>query len=1034
MADEATFLRRLRHSKLTLSQFERILGTPDAHLEQQTGASPEWIRRFLEVFADRDPADEEDPSRPASDEEVAASAMLRPLLPLVRRSTDSVRAVATEILQKYLDVPIDETTIVEIVLDNLPDRLVRVMFERTYVLELASARLEGRLNGADAHARFDDFSKSVSQPSGSRRFFREYPVLARQLLRRIDDWEFQAGHFLEALAGDWSDLRAAFFAKGDPGRLIHLESEAGDRHRHGKAVMILTFESGARLVYKPKSVAIDKHMQDVLGWLGDRTGLNFQTTRVLDRGTHGWVEFVERRDCASKEDVERFYQRLGGLLGLLHTMNAVDFHQENIVASGDQPILIDLESVLQPRIQRSVPESISAAADDIAESVLRVGVLPQRIFTHDGYAGFQAGGLAPMGGQLSTEKVPKWCEPATDVMTIIRERITLGESHNEPRLLGEQVQSIRYAPALEEGFRATYTVLMESRVALLSPGGLLAQCATDEIRVIPRPTYFYGLISYESFHPTVLRNGLDRDRHLDWLWLGVSRDPWLERLVSSERRAIDRMDIPLFTTRPDSLELCGEEDERIQGCIVQSGMAYLSDRLEQLSPGDLERQCWYLRAAMATLSGRRSVQGVGRYSLPRSADPVESKDLLAEALKIADRLAESSFRSYGKATWVGLAAVGDEEFTLAPSGAGLYGGNLGIAMFLSQVSSIAGTERHASLAREAVEGAREILRTDVDAVSQIGAFEGWGGVVYAFTHLATSLGEAELLDSAEEALRRLVKRIPDDEAKDVVGGSAGAILALRALHSVRPSSDCLHAMIACGDRLCATAEEQEIGVAWNAGDQWLRPTSGLSHGTSGIAWSLLELARIVGDDRYQRVALEALRYEHSLYSSERKNWAIMDRVDGYRERAVSDGDRSFMTTWCHGAPGVALALTLGLRSSFSDMDRSLMEAALMTTLDEGFGTGHSLCHGDLGNLEILTMVASLLNDDHWSYEAAELAPRIVRSILEHGPICGNALGVESPGLMSGLAGIGYGLLRLGFPAIVPSVLALESPRVRVSAT
>jgi lantibiotic modifying enzyme len=42
-------------------------------------------------------------------------------------------------------------------------------------------------------------------------------------------------------------------------------------------------------------------------------------------------------------------------------------------------------------------------------------------------------------------------------------------------------------------------------------------------------------------------------------------------------------------------------------------------------------------------------------------------------------------------------------------------------------------------------------------------------------------------------------------------------------------------------------------------------------------------------------------------------------------------------------------------------------------------------------------------------------------------ICANPLGVESPGLMTGLAGIGYAFLRFADPARVPSVLALDGP-------
>lgn len=44
-----------------------------------------------------------------------------------------------------------------------------------------------------------------------------------------------------------------------------------------------------------------------------------------------------------------------------------------------------------------------------------------------------------------------------------------------------------------------------------------------------------------------------------------------------------------------------------------------------------------------------------------------------------------------------------------------------------------------------------------------------------------------------------------------------------------------------------------------------------------------------------------------------------------------------------------------------------------------------------------------------------------------GWLCGIPLGVESPRLMPGLAGIGYQLLSLAEPEFVPSLLTLEPP-------
>jgi lantibiotic modifying enzyme len=54
--------------------------------------------------------------------------------------------------------------------------------------------------------------------------------------------------------------------------------------------------------------------------------------------------------------------------------------------------------------------------------------------------------------------------------------------------------------------------------------------------------------------------------------------------------------------------------------------------------------------------------------------------------------------------------------------------------------------------------------------------------------------------------------------------------------------------------------------------------------------------------------------------------------------------------------------------------------------------------------------------------AAELAD----DVLRHGPRCATRLGIDTPGLMTGLAGIGFQLLRLAEPSAVPAVLTLDS--------
>ena len=128
-----------------------------------------------------------------------------------------------------------------------------------------------------------------------------------------------------------------------------------------------------------------------------------------------------------------------------------------------------------------------------------------------------------------------------------------------------------------------------------------------------------------------------------------------------------------------------------------------------------------------------------------------------------------------------------------------------------------------------------------------------------------------------------------------------------------------------------------------------------------------------------------------------------------------------MSAWCHGAPGIGLSRLLSVPWIDSAATQFEIETALETTLESGFGGNHCLCHGDLGNIDVLLEAGRRT-------AAYQAAATVLESIERDGWRCGNPLEVESPGLMTGLAGIGYELLRLAEPERVPSVLSLQIPR------
>ena len=106
---------------------------------------------------------------------------------------------------------------------------------------------------------------------------------------------------------------------------------------------------------------------------------------------------------------------------------------------------------------------------------------------------------------------------------------------------------------------------------------------------------------------------------------------------------------------------------------------------------------------------------------------------------------------------------------------------------------------------------------------------------------------------------------------------------------------------------------------------------------------------------------------------------------------------------------------------------SEISAALELTRRFGFGDNHSLCHGDIGNLELLQLARERTRYSDSSADLDHAISAILHVGERDGWRCGAPFDIEIPGLMTGLAGIGYGLLRAAQPSRVASVLLLASP-------
>src|SRR5205814_10072141 len=127
--------------------------------------------------------------------------------------------------------------------------LILPKLNKTIVLELNVARVQGRLQGETPEERFQCFLQQLGQHENMLSLLEEYAVLARQLVETLDRWVMCELELLERLCADWEQIKSVFSSAEDPGVLIEIQQRARDTDRGGHSVTIMTWSSDFRLLY-----------------------------------------------------------------------------------------------------------------------------------------------------------------------------------------------------------------------------------------------------------------------------------------------------------------------------------------------------------------------------------------------------------------------------------------------------------------------------------------------------------------------------------------------------------------------------------------------------------------------------------------------------------------------------------------------------------------------------------------------------------------------------------------------------------------
>lgn len=892
---------------------------------------------------------------------------------------------------------------------------------RLLLLELHAARATGRLVKGSSAERWHEFLSLSSRPSFWDSLGEHYPTLPLRIGSIVKN---RCSSFVQAAERFALDRQVLdTLTEGSLGRLRAISFGAGDSHRGGQTVAIVQGEGGS-VVYKPRSVLVDFELSRFIrgvfaGW---SEHAHIRVPRVAVQGEYGWAEWITHAYAKNPEELRCFYRGIGHWLALMRLLGGSDLHAENLIAAGPSSVVVDCETLFTPRPKppaSGLGLATDRASELVGETVLSVGLLPGRGLAL-AWRGVDDSVLGSLPGQQPMRSVPAIVDEGTDQARLGTKRVPAPVSQNHPS----------ESPALAEYWHeviAGFTGLTGRLRGLDAKGELdamLSRFNECTIRVVPRSTQSYMELERMLWHPVSLHDEATAVQRAHTLLAGMSRNlsvaPDDDAVIQAEIADLLEGDVPFFSTLAKEGQLNGP-----QGVAWLPRENLVASALQKWRNADLALDGQVIKASLVS-----AYINDGWVPARESLRPhqIHTEDLDTRRRRQAARIMNSIISAKisgedGSVAWI-APVLRPAGWMVRPITADIYSGLSGLVLLTGaylreeragRADPIAGLETllegliiSLRLAGEQFE-IRSLQPTPARPPVP-GGYAGLSSQIWTWLILDEWDTVNDGMERAERIARLLPNAIESDTFHDLMTGSAGAIMPLLMLARASNQHRYMEMAIQIGNRLCEHACIQD-GLAHWPHPNWPEGVGGFAHGATGIGWALAKLANATDERRLEKTSAAAMAFEDSLFEPERGGWLDLRRPD----------ETVTQTAWCHGAVGIGLALADLFPSMKDEHIRSRVKSAVASAWRRGVGSNHTLCHGDMGSWELL----------HWAIPAGLAPPnltqeavlaQIISSLEEYGPVWGWAGDAFSPGLLSGVGGIAYQLLRAHPESRLPSVL------------
>ncbi|MED3447807.1 MULTISPECIES: type 2 lanthipeptide synthetase LanM family protein [Bacillus cereus group] len=893
-----------------------------------------------------------------------------------------------DLLNTYSEQINEKEIILNDIIKSLLYELNRISF-RTLLYEFHLTKESTETNTQDHH--FKNYIQLLKDSNYITMILDKYEHLNKLINKKINFKIQLIKNIFESFSNDKSKLQQHI---DNQIHTIHgIEFSHGDSHNQGKSVTILQTNSG-KLVYKPHNLYTDQWFYDILNVLKEDINIDIPEIPLFTVDDYGWQGFISHKPCTNKEEISNYYYRMGIYLSVFYLLKTDDIHYENIMASGEYPFILDLETIVANKKIHSDEEKESLMytfLESITDSVLGTMILP----VNYKFSPFDVDISA-----LSTKEAESniWLsyvieDAGTDNIRLIKQPSPLNKKNNKVMLHNKVANPFDFLNSIENGFSHGYDSILKNKhkITEICHSNLVNKI---HVRHIPRATSVYAKFLDASTHPTYLR----KTETVNMLFNKFKRGTSFTEIkqAESEILALFNHDIPYFTQPLISKNLHCNEVSVIKDYFQDRPIDLVLNRLKNMDKKDKEKQVYYIKMSMVTDGGGSLANIHGNQVLGFQNTEIDS--ILKE---VGNELIDTAIIYKDTCTWMIHEVTDNEKVYIGPLNYSLYDG-AGLLIFLLELASYSDNKKYLQYAEMGLKG----LVTDVDLskIDSYSIFHGLGSYLYLYARFYNTTQKSEYYNKLLDGVKNLNITYKKDLNIDFIGGLSGMIVFL---------TNCYRAY---GDEIFYKKAHEFAELMISIYKEKTEFLNGLAHGRAGISLSLASLYEINNDAKISTEVYKVLKQENLHFNSTDNNWTDL---------------REFINTesvyWCHGAPGISLARMKTIQYlGINDLLNKDLTCGIRKTLQDGFSDYHdsSLCHGVFGNLDILIEINKYKKCETLRHFIDSTFSNYIDNLTKFGYQSGIKNSLPINNFMLGKFGIAYTLLRYKNNKI-PCILSLD---------